>query len=59
MAGNGIPHAIRFYVPEGKTVWEDMVHGEMTFQNEDIDDLVILRGDGSPTYNFAVTSDAR
>ncbi len=57
MAENGIPHAIRFYVPEGKTVWEDIVHGEMIFQNEDIDDLVILRGDGSPTYNLAVTSD--
>ena len=57
LAAKGAPHAIRFCVPEGETVWEDMVHGEMTFQNEDIDDLVILRGDGNPTYNLAVASD--
>ncbi len=56
-AESGEPHAIRFLVPEGETVWEDLVHGEMRFQNEDIDDLVILRSDGSPTYNLAVASD--
>jgi glutamyl-tRNA synthetase len=53
----GEPHAIRFLVPEGETVWEDMVHEEMRFQNADVDDLVILRSDGSPTYNLAVASD--
>lgn len=53
----GEAHAIRFLVPEGETVWEDMVHEEMRFQNAAIDDLVILRSDGSPTYNLAVTSD--
>ena len=56
-AESGEAHAIRFLVPEGETVWEDLVHGEMRFQNADIDDLVILRSDGSPTYNLAVASD--
>ena len=54
---NGEPYAIRFKVPEGQTVWKDMVHGQMKFENGDIEDLVILRSDGSPTYNFAVASD--
>ena len=56
-AESGEAHAVRFLVPEGETVWEDMVHEEMRFQNTAIDDLVILRSDGSPTYNLAVTSD--
>jgi glutamyl-tRNA synthetase len=53
----GEPFAVRFRVPEGETVWEDAVHGEMRFQNAEIDDLVILRSDGTPTYNLAVVSD--
>ena len=56
-AESGEAHAIRFLVPEGETVWEDMVHEGMRFQNAAIDDLVILRSDGSPTYNLAVASD--
>jgi glutamyl-tRNA synthetase len=56
-AASGEPHAIRFLIPDGETVWEDMVHEEMRFQNGVIDDLVILRSDGSPTYNLAVASD--
>ncbi len=56
-AESGEPHAVRFLVPEGETIWDDMVHEEMRFQNADIDDLVILRSDGSPTYNLAVASD--
>lgn len=56
-AAAGEPHAIRFRVPDGETVWNDLVHGETRFANDDIDDLVILRSDGSPTYNLAVTSD--
>ncbi len=57
LAARGVPYAIRFRIPDGETAWEDMVHGEMSFQNEEIDDLVILRSDGSPTYNLAVASD--
>ena len=56
-AGAGEPHAIRFRVPDGETRFEDLVHGEMRFGNEDIDDLVILRSDGTPIYNLAVVSD--
>lgn len=58
-AETGEPYAIRFYVPEGVTEWEDLVHGPTTFRNEDIEDFVILRSDGTPTYNLAVTSDDR
>ena len=53
----GRPFAVRFRVPEGETRWVDGVHGEMRFRNEELDDLVILRSDGSPTYNLAVVSD--
>ncbi|MDZ7779513.1 MAG: glutamate--tRNA ligase [Gemmatimonadota bacterium] len=53
----GEPHAVRFRVPDGETRIDDMVHGEVRFGNDDIDDLVILRSDGSPVYNLAVVSD--
>ncbi len=53
----GEPHVVRFLVPEGSTEWEDAVHGPMRFRNRDIDDLVILRADDSPTYNLAVVCD--
>jgi glutamyl-tRNA synthetase len=53
----GEPHAIRFLIPEGTTSWNDRVRGEVSFENAAIEDLVILRSDGSPTYNMAVVSD--
>ncbi len=53
----GDPFAIRFRVPDGETIFTDLVHGEMRFGNDDIDDLVILRSDGTPVYNLAVVSD--
>ena len=56
-AAAGEPHVVRFLVPEGSTEWEDAVHGRMRFRNQDIDDLVILRADDSPTYNLAVVCD--
>lgn len=56
-AETGEPHAIRFRVPDGETRFDDLVHGEMRFGNDDIDDLVILRSDGTPVYNLAVVSD--
>ncbi len=56
-AAAGEPHAIRFHVPEGVTAWDDLVHGERRFENAEIADFVILRTDGSPTYNLAVVSD--
>ena len=56
-AATGEPHVVRFLVPEGATEWQDAVHGPMRFLNPNIDDLVILRADGSPTYNLAVVCD--
>jgi glutamyl-tRNA synthetase len=46
--------AIRFRMPdEGMTAWHDLVLGPVEVRNEMLDDLVILRSDGRPTYNFA------
>ena len=46
--------AIRFKMPdEGVTGWDDVVKGPIEFPNEQLEDLVILRSDGRPTYNFA------
>ena len=52
------PFAIRFLSPdEGKTVVEDLIQGRVEFDNAELDDLVILRSDGLPTYNFSVVVD--
>ncbi|MGD2067870.1 MAG: glutamate--tRNA ligase [Gemmatimonadota bacterium] len=56
-AAAGEPHAVRFRVPPGETAWDDLVHGPLRFENADLDDLVVLRSDGTPTYNMAVVSD--
>ncbi len=54
----GEPHVIRFRVPDAiSTTWHDVVHGDITFPNKDIDDFVVLRTDGTPIYNMAVVSD--
>jgi glutamyl-tRNA synthetase len=55
--GAGEPHTIRFHVPDGVTEWDDAVHGLTRFRNAEIDDFIILRSDGTPTYNLAVVSD--
>jgi len=57
MLAEGRQHVLRFRVPEGKTVFEDMVLGRVEFDNGELDDLVIVRADGTPTYNFAVVVD--
>ena len=50
--------AIRFKAPrEGETVIEDRVQGRVVFANKELDDLVILRSDGTPTYNLSVVVD--
>jgi glutamyl-tRNA synthetase len=54
---NGAPYVLRFLVPEGRTVFNDIVHDETSFPNEEIDDFVILRTDGTPTYMMAVVVD--
>jgi glutamyl-tRNA synthetase len=46
--------AIRFRMPdEGVTAWDDVVRGHVEFPNEKLEDLVLVRSDGRPTYNFA------
>jgi glutamyl-tRNA synthetase len=46
--------AIRFRMPdEGTTSWTDAVRGDISFPNESLEDLVLVRSDGRPTYNFA------
>jgi len=53
----GEPFAIRFLMPDETIAWEDAVHGPTSFQGRDLDDLVILRSNGTPIYNLAVVSD--
>ncbi len=55
---SGRQPVVRFKNPEeGATVVEDVVHGPVTFQNKELDDLIIARSDGTPTYNFCVVVD--
>ncbi|WP_395660308.1 glutamate--tRNA ligase [Aestuariivirga sp.] len=54
----GLKPAIRFKAPqEGETVVEDAVQGRVVIPNKDLDDLIILRSDGNPTYNLSVVVD--
>ena len=52
------PYAIRVKAPrEGKTVIHDAVQGDVTFGNDQLDDMIVLRSDGNPTYMLAVVVD--
>ena len=52
------PFTIRFRSPnEGRTVVDDVLKGPVTFQNRELDDLILVRSDGSPTYNFCSVFD--
>ena len=54
----GVTPVVRFRSPEtGQVVVDDVVHGPITFENAELDDLIIARSDGSPTYNFCVVVD--
>ncbi len=54
----GVSPVIRFKNPqEGQTVVEDAVKGRVVFDNHELDDLIIVRSDGNPTYNFCVVVD--
>ena len=54
----GTPFVVRFKGPkEGETVVPDLVQGDVRVPNKDLDDLIILRADGTPTYNLAVVVD--
>src|SRR6266851_3692868 len=54
---DGLPRAIRFRVPEGIVRFDDLVHGPIEFDGANIEDFVLLRSDGHPTYQLSVVSD--
>jgi glutamyl-tRNA synthetase len=54
----GVAPVVRFKNPlVGEVIVEDVVHGRVVFQNSELDDLIIARSDGTPTYNFCVVVD--
>lgn len=54
----GVQPVVRFKMPlTGETAWQDLVKGQIAIANHDLDDLIIARADGSPTYNFCVVVD--
>jgi glutamyl-tRNA synthetase len=56
-AAGGTPYAVRFRVREGNTSFADAVHGTIAFDTANIEDFVILRSDGLPTYHLSVVVD--
>ncbi|HUS70797.1 MAG TPA: glutamate--tRNA ligase [Anaerolineae bacterium] len=58
LEAKGRAPAVRFAMPrEGETVVDDLIRGQVRFANEQLDDLVIMKADQTPTYNFAVVVD--
>lgn len=53
----GAPAVLRQLMPAGRTAWDDVIRGEISFDNADIDDQVLLKSDGFPTYHLAVVID--
>jgi glutamyl-tRNA synthetase len=54
----GAPYVVRLKAPrEGQTIVRDSVQGDVTFANENLDDMILLRSDGTPTYMLAVVVD--
>ncbi len=54
----GRPYVVRFKMPlTGQTILNDLVRGKITFENTELDDIIISRTDGIPTYNFCVVVD--
>lgn len=53
----GEDHVVRLLVPEGKTTFSDEIRGEITIDNKEVDDQVLLKTDGFPTYHLAVVVD--
>jgi glutamyl-tRNA synthetase len=55
---DGVKPVVRFKNPEeGSVIWKDLVKGQIEISNNELDDLIIARSDGSPTYNFCVVID--
>lgn len=53
----GEAHTLRFAVPPGKTSFVDHIRGDMSFENHEVEEWVMVRSDGTPTYNFVVVCD--
>jgi glutamyl-tRNA synthetase len=54
---SGAARAVRFFVPEADTSFDDRVHGRISVPSHTIDDFVIVRSDGTPTYQLSVVAD--
>jgi len=54
---NHVANVIRFKMPSGTTRLFDVIRGQIDFNNDDLDDFVIIKSDGRPTYNFAAAVD--
>ncbi|MFQ5520847.1 MAG: glutamate--tRNA ligase, partial [Candidatus Methylomirabilia bacterium] len=53
-----VPHVLRLRIPQaGQTVVHDLIHGEVIFGHAQLDDWILVRSDGTPTYNFCVVVD--
>ena len=57
MEAAGLPRAVRVRIPEGETTFDDQVHGPITIDHKTIEDFVIVRSDGLPTYQLSVVCD--
>ena len=57
LEATGAPRAVRFRMPPGETSFTDLVHGPLTFDHAHIEDFVVLRSDGHPTYHLSVVAD--
>ncbi len=53
----GMRPALRLRVPEGVSTWDDLIRGTISVDHAQLDDFIIMKGDGSPTYHFAVVVD--
>jgi glutamyl-tRNA synthetase len=57
LEASGMPHAVRFRVSEGLTTFDDLIRGHIEVDHASIEDFVLLRSDGSPTYQLSVVVD--
>lgn len=53
----GTPFVVRMRVPKGESNWNDVIRGPVSFSNDEVDDQVLLKSDGFPTYHLAVVVD--
>ena len=52
-----LPHVIRLLIPEGQTKFQDVIRGEIVIENKNLDDQILLKSDGFPTYHLGVVVD--